>query len=245
MQTPRDRLDQYPHEFSGGMRQRVMIAMALASNPELLIADEPTTALDVTTQAGVIDLLHRLSEERRMAVMLITHDLGIIASFARGRARHVRRRPGRVRAGRRRLRAGRPPVHAGADRGRAAARRTSGPRRCRRSRASCPARMRSRPGCSFAPRCRLAGAREICRSERPAFDMGDLERRVACHFTDESRATAGVLHRQEVSLGEPSIGGDLLAGRRPRQGLPGARRERLAQALAARRRGCLLRHQER
>ena len=82
VQTPRARLDQYPHEFSGGMRQRVMIAMALASNPELLIADEPTTALDVTTQAGVIDLLHRLSEERRMAVMLITHDLGVIASFA-------------------------------------------------------------------------------------------------------------------------------------------------------------------
>ena len=59
-----------------------MIAMALASDPELLIADEPTTALDVTTQASVIDLLHRLSEERRMAVMLITHDLGVIASFA-------------------------------------------------------------------------------------------------------------------------------------------------------------------
>ena len=82
VQTPADRLGQYPHEFSGGMRQRVMIAMALASNPELLIADEPTTALDVTTQASVIDLLVRLSEERDLAVLLITHDLGIVAGFS-------------------------------------------------------------------------------------------------------------------------------------------------------------------
>ncbi len=77
------RLDDYPHQFSGGMRQRAMIAMALSCNPKLLIADEPTTALDVTIQAQIIDLVKRLQEQLGMAVMWITHDLGIIAGLAR------------------------------------------------------------------------------------------------------------------------------------------------------------------
>ena len=76
------RVDGYPHQFSGGMRQRVMIAMALINNPDILIADEPTTALDVTTQAQILRLMERLQEEFRMAIVMITHDLGVVAELA-------------------------------------------------------------------------------------------------------------------------------------------------------------------
>ena len=80
--TPEKRIDQYPHEFSGGMRQRAMIAMAMSCNPKVLIADEPTTALDVTIQAQIFELMEKLKSEYDTAVMLITHDMGVVSELA-------------------------------------------------------------------------------------------------------------------------------------------------------------------
>ena len=80
--SPRERMKDYPHQFSGGMRQRTMIAMALVNNPDLLIADEPTTALDVTVQAQIVELIDRVKTEYDIGVILITHDLGVIAEVA-------------------------------------------------------------------------------------------------------------------------------------------------------------------
>jgi len=78
----RRRFNSYPHEFSGGMRQRVMIAMAIANKPDILIADEPTTALDVTIQAQILELLHELKEKTKSSIIIITHDLGVVAKYA-------------------------------------------------------------------------------------------------------------------------------------------------------------------
>lgn len=175
------RVDDYPHQFSGGMRQRVMIAIALALNPDILIADEPTTALDVTVQAQVMALLAELQAETGMGLILITHDLGVVADVA---DRVAVMYAGRI------VETG--PVHAMYHK--PAHPYTEGlmasiPRldqkgeRLNPITGSPPSLMRIPTGCPFHPRCRYA--RAVCAEDRPPLHEVEPGRRSACHFFEE------------------------------------------------------------
>ena len=183
---PATRVDAYPHQLSGGMRQRVMIAMALSCEPDVLIADEPTTALDVTIQAQVIDLLKRLQRTFGMSIVLISHDLGVIAEvvdhvvvmyagrvvesspvaelFARPRHPYTRG-----------LFLSIPPL--------GTSRPGERPRRLPTIEGMVPSLRDLPPGCRFAPRCPMA--RDLCREKEPELREvlpGHLSR---CHFAEE------------------------------------------------------------
>ena len=179
---PERRLDDYPHQFSGGMRQRLVIAMALSSEPRLVIADEPTTALDVTTQAQILDLMFRLTEDRGTAVILISHDLGIVAGFCE---RVIEMYAGRI------IESGpaddlfeRPlhPYTAGLI---ASVSRLDRPRAYRLHSISGqpPSLVRLPSGCAFHPRC--AHAAEQCRIEAPQLRLMHADHAAACHFAGE------------------------------------------------------------
>jgi peptide/nickel transport system ATP-binding protein len=180
-----ERIDHYPHQFSGGMRQRVVIALALAANPKLIIADEPTTALDVSIQAQIIALLKRLGRDHGTAIMLVTHDMGVIAETA---DRVAVMYAGRiVEIGPVRAIIDRPshPYTAGLM---ASIPRTHGPRgRLQQIDGSMPRLTAIPPGCPFNPRCPQAFER--CRSERPEL-MPAQESTAACWLYAEAKAAA-------------------------------------------------------
>jgi peptide/nickel transport system ATP-binding protein len=185
----RQRAEEYPHQFSGGMRQRAMIAMALALNPALLLADEPTTALDVTVQAQIMSLLRKLQEERGTAIVLITHDLGVVAGHA---DRVLVMYAGRVveAAGADALfHAPRHPYSLGLLSSLARLDRRRG-ERLQPIPGQPPSLIRVPPGCPFHPRCPFAT--EICRQEMPPLTGGGAHL-AACHHQDrvvEARAAA-------------------------------------------------------
>jgi oligopeptide/dipeptide ABC transporter ATP-binding protein len=184
--NPKKRIDEFPHEYSGGMRQRAMIAMSIANEPDVLIADEPTTALDVTIQAQVLEVIERVQARTRSAIVLITHDLGVVAGVA-----------DRVLV----MYAGRAVETGTVDKifyepqhpytlGLLA----SLPRldeslrdeRLYRIKGQPPSLIHVPPGCPFNPRCEFARLPDPCATDRPdQRSIGDPEHVAACHFAEE------------------------------------------------------------
>lgn len=173
----RERIDSYPHEFSGGMRQRVVIALALCAEPELIIADEPTTALDVSVQAQIVALLKRLCRDKGVAVMLITHDMGVIAEAADRVAVMYAGRLAELGAVRDVLTKAEHPYTAGLMASTPLA--SQGQRRLRQIPGSMPRLGELPDGCAFHPRCDRAA--EKCRLN-PAPRLRGGESGAACWF---------------------------------------------------------------
>jgi peptide/nickel transport system ATP-binding protein len=185
----RRRVTEYPHQLSGGMRQRVMIAMALACNPKLLLADEPTTALDVTIQAQILDLMRELKQKIDAAIVLITHDLGVVAEMAqRVVVMYAGRKAEEAPVGRlfrrplhpytKGLLASVPRLGASLDHERAP--------RLAEIAGTVPSLREPIPGCPFETRC--AFATDICRREMPAFDEKEPGHFAACFHSDRVAA---------------------------------------------------------
>ncbi len=191
----KNRVDDYPHEFSGGMRQRVMIAMALSCEPELLIADEPTTALDVTIQAQILELIKKLKDELGTSVILITHDLGVVAGmtdkiivmyagkvFEQAPTRELFATPANPYT-KGLLRSVPDPAH---EHGEPLYQIPGLP----------PDVAHLPPGCPFAPRCEYA--QDICRAEYPPFVQVNEDHYSLCHFAREVYAESLQAGENEV-----------------------------------------------
>ena len=209
--SPETRLNEYPHQFSGGMRQRAMIAMALALNPKLLIADEPTTALDVTVQAQIITLIKRLQHEFGTAVIMITHDLGVIAEVVDGVVVMYAGKPMEY-ADRRALY--HQPHHPYSEGLIGSLPQVGNRGRPLKSIPGLPPSMVQPPsGCAFHPRCGYAMPR--CRVEEPPVQLvsGDLNHRSACWLPPDLVGTSAEVTARRMQF---------------------ARREGAAQAVLAR-----------
>jgi peptide/nickel transport system ATP-binding protein len=189
--SPEERVDAYPHQLSGGMRQRVMIAMALSCDPSLLIADEPTTALDVTIQAQILDLLRRLQAELGMSILFITHDLGVVAEFAndvavmyagrvveKAAVTEIFKRP--LHPYTRGLLMSVPDMEAAREHGK--------PRRLPTIEGMVPDLVNLPTGCRFRERCALYAEKpegyERCESEEPLLREGSDHHAARCHFAE-------------------------------------------------------------
>jgi oligopeptide/dipeptide ABC transporter ATP-binding protein len=183
--SPEEKLGFYPHQLSGGMRQRVMIAMALACSPRILIADEPTTALDVLIQAQILDLLESLKKETSMSILIITHDLGVVAEIAQrvlvmyageivesGPAQDLLNNPFHPYT--KGLIASVPKLGAKNEHG----------ARLEEIPGNVPSLDQRPSGCPFHPRC--AWAMEACKTQNPQLRQVEAQRQVSCHLEPES-----------------------------------------------------------
>ncbi len=182
------RVDQYPHEFSGGMRQRAMIAMAIANDPKVLVADEPTTALDVTIQAQIVEVMQTAQRETNAAIVLITHDLGLIAELA---DRVVVMYAGRVVELSDVYTIFNSPLHPYTiGLMNSLARVDIDQERLEPIPGQPPSLISPPPGCAFHPRCVHSQGRAICRTDIPELRrmVGDAPHVSACHFAEELTA---------------------------------------------------------
>jgi len=179
---PKDRLKAYPHEFSGGMRQRVMIAMAVINNPDVIIADEPTTALDVTVQAQILEKLMEVKDAVDAAIVLITHDLGVVAGMAHRVMVMYAGRQVELGSTDQVFRTPRMPYTAGLLGSIPSLDSTEG--RLRPIPGAPPSLINLPRGCPFSPRCPLA--RDRCREEEPPlYPTEQSTHLAACHYWDE------------------------------------------------------------
>ncbi|MFD2231024.1 ABC transporter ATP-binding protein [Alkalimarinus sediminis] len=182
--SPEKRLDQYPHELSGGMKQRIIIAIALLLSPEIIIADEPTTALDVTIQAEIMDLLQELCESQNLALILITHDLGVVSQVTERTIVMYAGRVVEMGPTKEIINDAQHPYTQGLIN--ALPQQATPGGRLNQIPGNMPSLENIPPGCAFSPRCSYATER--CRAELPAFTQsgGCL---VACHLIDELNAS--------------------------------------------------------